>query len=88
MSRHRKDPLRPLTADERKQLTRLSRSLSAPAAKSSEFGERRLCAHGVMPLYTPVGGSWPTWRSRSSACSSAARSMDSIRQPRGDRALV
>src|SRR4051812_47234361 len=32
MSRHRTDPLRPLTADERQQLTRLSRSLSAPAA--------------------------------------------------------
>ena len=28
MSRHRKDPLRPLTADERQELTRLSRSLS------------------------------------------------------------
>src|SRR4051794_340317 len=33
MSRHRKDPLRPLTADERQELTRLSRSLSAPAAQ-------------------------------------------------------
>src|SRR4051812_18219237 len=33
MSRHQQDPLRPLTADERKQLTRLSRSLSAPAAQ-------------------------------------------------------
>src|SRR4051812_28744371 len=33
MSRHRKDPLRPLTADERIALTRLSRSLSAPAAQ-------------------------------------------------------
>lgn len=32
MSRHRKDPLRPLTAEERQELTRLSRSLSAPAA--------------------------------------------------------
>jgi len=32
MSRHRKDPLRPLTPDERIALTRLSRSLSAPAA--------------------------------------------------------
>jgi len=32
MSRHQTDPLRPLTAEERKQLTRLSRSLSAPAA--------------------------------------------------------
>src|SRR3954469_7983312 len=33
MSRHQTDPLRPLTADERKQLTRLSRSPSAPAAQ-------------------------------------------------------
>src|SRR5215212_992524 len=33
MSRHRKDPLRPLTVDERQELTRLSRSLSAPAAQ-------------------------------------------------------
>ena len=33
MSRQRKDPLRPLTADERQELTRLSRSLSAPAAQ-------------------------------------------------------
>src|SRR5436189_76276 len=32
MSRHRKDPLRPLTAEERQELTGLSRSLSAPAA--------------------------------------------------------
>src|SRR4051812_31953633 len=33
MSRHQTDPLRPLTADERQQLTRLSRWLSAPAAQ-------------------------------------------------------
>jgi transposase len=33
MSRHRKDPLRPLAADERKELTRLSRLQSAPAAQ-------------------------------------------------------
>jgi hypothetical protein len=32
MSRHRKDPLRPLTADERQELSRRSRSPSAPAA--------------------------------------------------------
>src|SRR5215218_2383957 len=32
MSRHQTDPLRPLTADERQALIRLSRSLSAPAA--------------------------------------------------------
>ena len=33
MSRHQKDPLRPLIAAERKELTRLSRSPSAPAAE-------------------------------------------------------
>ena len=33
MTRHQKDPLRPLTADERQELTRLSRSLRAPAAQ-------------------------------------------------------
>ena len=33
MSRHQKDPLRSRTADERKELTGLSRSLSAPAAQ-------------------------------------------------------
>src|SRR3954452_6460535 len=34
MSRSQKDPLRPLAADERQELTRLSRSLSAPAAQA------------------------------------------------------
>src|SRR3712207_7951250 len=33
MSRHQKDPLRPLTPEERTELTRLSRSQSAPAAE-------------------------------------------------------
>src|SRR3954467_9173397 len=33
MSCHQKDPLRPLRADERQELIRLSRSLSAPAAQ-------------------------------------------------------
>jgi transposase len=33
MSRHQKDPLRPLTAEERTELTRLSRAQSAPAAE-------------------------------------------------------
>src|SRR3954451_20519510 len=33
MSRHQKEPLRPLTADERQELTRLNRSLSAPVAQ-------------------------------------------------------
>src|SRR3954453_17256741 len=33
MSRRQKDPLRPVTAEERQELTRLSRSPSAPAAQ-------------------------------------------------------
>jgi transposase len=33
MARHQKDPLRPLTPEERTELTRLSRSQSAPAAE-------------------------------------------------------
>src|SRR5215208_8356462 len=33
MSRHQKDPLRPLTSEERMELTRLSRSQSAPVAE-------------------------------------------------------
>ena len=33
MSRHQKDPLRPLTPEERTELTRLSRAQSAPAAE-------------------------------------------------------
>src|SRR5215217_8508296 len=33
MSRHQKDPLRPLTPEERTELTRLSRAQSAPAAQ-------------------------------------------------------
>src|ERR671921_1607413 len=33
MSRHQKDPLRPLTSEERIELTRLSRSQSAPVAE-------------------------------------------------------
>src|SRR5581483_4611541 len=35
MSRRRKDPLRPLTADERRELTHLSRSRSAGAARAT-----------------------------------------------------
>src|SRR4026207_2401073 len=38
MSRHRKDPLRPLTAEERQELTRPSRSLSAPAPPVARAG--------------------------------------------------
>ena len=35
MSRRRKDPLRPLTDDEHRQLTRLSRSHTAPAVRAA-----------------------------------------------------
>jgi transposase len=47
MSRHRKDPLRPLTPDERIALTRLSRSLSAPAAQVERARALRAIAHGA-----------------------------------------
>src|SRR5215207_6812777 len=47
MSRHRKDPLRPLTPNERIALTRLSRSLSAPAAQVERARALRAIAHGA-----------------------------------------
>ena len=47
MSRHRKDPLRPLTADERKALTRLSRSQSSPAAQVDRARALLAIADGV-----------------------------------------
>jgi transposase len=47
MSRHRKDPLRPLTPDERIALTRLSRSLSAPAAQVERARALLAIAHGA-----------------------------------------
>src|SRR5829696_2327712 len=51
MSRHRKDPLRPLTPDERIALTRLSRSLSAPSAQQVERA-RALLAIAGGAIYT------------------------------------
>src|SRR4030095_14816006 len=51
MSRHRKAPLRPLTAEERQELTRLSRSLSAPAAHVERAGALCAITHGAS--YTP-----------------------------------
>jgi transposase len=50
MSRHQNDPLRPLTADEHQALTRLSRSLSAPAAQVER--PRALLAIADGPSYT------------------------------------
>jgi transposase len=50
MSRHRKDPLRPLAADERKELTRLSRLQSAPAAQVARA--RALLAIAAGASYT------------------------------------
>src|SRR4029453_4567130 len=47
MSRHRKDPLRPLTPDERIALTRLSRSPSAPAAQAERARALRAIADGA-----------------------------------------
>jgi transposase len=50
MSRRQKDPLRPLTIDERTELTRLSRSQSAPAAEVDRA--RALLAIGEGASYT------------------------------------
>ena len=47
MSRRRKDPLRPLTPDERITLTRLSRSPSAPAAQVERAGALLAIAEGA-----------------------------------------
>jgi transposase len=47
MSRHRKEPLRPLTSDERMALIRLSRSLSAPAAQVERARALLAIADGV-----------------------------------------
>src|SRR3954451_12692780 len=51
MSRHPTDPLRPLTADERPQPTRLRRSVSAPAAQV-ERARALLLAIADGPSYT------------------------------------
>src|ERR1044072_4340654 len=53
MSRHQTDPLRPLTAEERKQLTRLSRSLSPPAGQVERA--RALLAIAEGASYTAAG---------------------------------
>ena len=47
MSRYQKDPLRPLTAAERIELTRLSRSQSAPAAHVERARALLAIAHGA-----------------------------------------
>src|SRR3954462_11071656 len=67
MSRHQTDPLRPLTADERQQLTRLSRSLSAPAAQVerarallaiADGASYRAAAHQVGRRHTETISAW------------------------------
>src|SRR4029450_11090947 len=67
MSRHRTDPLRPLTGDERQQLTRLSRSLSAPAAQVerarallaiAEGASYTVAAHQVGRRHTETISAW------------------------------
>jgi transposase len=67
MSRHRTDPLRPLTGDERQQLTRLSRSLSAPAAQVerarallaiAEGASYTAAAHQVGRRHTETISAW------------------------------
>ena len=67
MSRHRKDPLRPLTPDERIALTRLSRSPSAPAAQVerarallaiAEGASYTAAAHQVGRRHTETISAW------------------------------
>ena len=67
MSRHHKDPLRPLTADERKELARLSRSPSAPAAQVerarallaiAEGASYTAAAHQVGRRHTETVSAW------------------------------
>ena len=53
MSRHQKDPLRPLTPEERTELTRLSRAQSAPAAEVDRARALLAIAEGVS--YTAAG---------------------------------
>src|SRR4051812_23126662 len=48
-----------------------------------------LCAHGVMPLSTPVGGSWLNMAESDRACAQAPRAGRAApAQPQGDRDLV
>jgi len=67
MSRHQTDPLRPLTADERQELTRLSRSPSAPAAQVerarallaiAEGASYTAAAHQVGRRHTETLSAW------------------------------
>jgi transposase len=67
MSRHQTDPLRPLTPDERIALTRLSRSLSAPAAQVerarallaiAEGASYTAAAHQVGRRHTETLSAW------------------------------
>src|SRR5215218_2151142 len=67
MSRHRKDPLRPLTPDERIALTRLSRSLADPAAQGerarallaiAEGASYTAAAHQVGRRHTETLSAW------------------------------
>ena len=74
MSRHQKDPLRPLTADERTELTRLSRSPSAPAAQVDRA--RALLAIADGASYTAAAhqvGRGTTRPSRPGSAASTAR---------------
>jgi len=57
MSRCPQNPLRPLLEEERQQLMHLSRCQAAPASPVAR-AKAVLMAHGMMPLYTPVSGSW------------------------------
>src|SRR5881398_563907 len=64
MSRQQKDPLRPLTAEERQELTRLSRSLSAPAERArallaiAEGASYTAAAHQVGRRHNETISAW------------------------------
>src|SRR5690349_4707491 len=72
MSRRRKDPLRALSADERHELTRLSRSQGAPAAQVARAAALLAVADGQSCLAAarpagPVAATATPWRPGSPA---------------------
>ena len=81
MSRHRKDPLRPLTADERIELTRLSRSHSAPAAQVerarallaiADGASYTAAAHRVGRRHTETISAWVSHFNRAASTATGA----------------
>ena len=77
MSRHQKDPLRPLTADERIALTHLSRSPSAPAAQVerarallaiADGASYTAAAHQVRRRHTQTISAWVSRFEQTARC--------------------